>query len=181
MIPGQLTRDEVRAKYTPTPDPLWTPEIASRFFAGLPKNSYRHSVKLDDQRAMLIRDFGTHTLRAKRMSDAYVSTLGAILGAFADADLFGDECLVSQRDAALGTERTIRTIQSQMLVAGLLVKETRPQGHGFVGDVLVHSPMPPYRYRKATADYLERSHRAGEGECPYLELPSNLSPEDVPF
>ena len=177
----KLTRDEVIAKYSPIPDPLWTPEVAERFFAGLPKNSYRHSVKLDDQKTLLVRDFATHTLKAKRMSDAYVATLGAILGRFADADQIGDECLISQRDRTLGTDQTIRTIQAQMLISGLLVKQTRPQGHSFVGDVFVYSPRPPFRHRKATEAYLEKSRWDSEGEGPYLQLPLNLMPEDVPF
>ena len=181
MIAEKLTRDEVIAKYGPIRDPAWTPEVASAFFAGLPKAVYRHSVRLDDQRAMLVRDYGTAALMAKRMSDAFVITLATILDRFAEADALGTECVISQRDRLLGTERTIRTIQAKMLASGLLVKETRPQGHGFVGDVFVYAPCPPYRYRKATSEYLEQSCRDSEGECPCRGLPSNLSPEDVPF
>lgn len=177
----RLSRKEVQAKYGPIPDPLWTPEVEAKFFAGLPKASHRHSASLDDEREMLIRDFGTLTLKAKRMSADYVATLGAILGEFADADTLGNECLIPQRDEALGTARAIRTIQSQLLRSGHLVKETRSQGHGFVGAVFVYAPIPSYRHRKASVDYLEETYRSSEGECPYLATPSNLTLAVVPF
>jgi len=177
----RLSREAVLAKYGPIPDPLWTPEVEAKFFAGLPKASYRETVRADDEKEMLIRCFGTVTLKAKRMGASYVHTLGAILGGFADADLVGGECLIHQRDSTLGTAKTIRTIQAQMHRSGHLVKETRPQGHGFVGDVFVYSPLPGYRHRTASETSLNEAYRVTEGECPYLIPPSNLSPGDVPF
>lgn len=180
MIP-RLTREEVIAKYWPMPDPLWTPEVEAMFFAGLPAASPRQSVNMDDEKTMLIRDFAKEALKAGRLRDGYVSALGAILGLFADADSIGGECLISQRDDNLGSSKTIRTIQAQMLRSGHLVREIRTQGHGFVGEVLIYSPLPSHRHRTATAAHLEASYRATEGVCPYQDQPSNLSPEDVPF
>jgi hypothetical protein len=177
----KLSREEVIAKYSPTPDPLWTAEVNAKFFANLPANSPRQSVSMGDEKEMLIRDFAKVALRAGRLRDGYVSTLGGILGLFADADLIGGECLVSQRDNLLGTAKTLRTIQAQMLRSGHLVRETRPQGHGFVGEVLVYSPLPIYRHRPASADYLERAYRNTEGVSSKLSTPVNLSPEDVPY
>lgn len=177
----RLTREQVQAKYAPVPDLLWTLEIEARFFAGLPKAAYRHTTKPDALRALLIRDFGKVTLKAKRLSAAYISTLGAILGDFAETDTIGNECLISQRDEHLGTARAIRTIQAQMLQADLLVKETRPQGHGFVGEVFVYASRPLYCHRKATWELLETTHRRAEGEYPYPAFPSNLQEVDVMF
>ena len=177
----KLSREEVIAKYSPVADPKWTEEVAAEFFAGLPRATYRESVNPEDDKAMLLREFATGPLKAKRMSANYLSTLGAILGQFADADADGTEYAIARRDDHLGTEKTIRTIQAQMLTAGLLVKETRTQGHGFVGPVFIYSPSPPYRYRKATSAYLEKSYRLHEGEAPACPVPSNISPEDVPY
>jgi hypothetical protein len=136
---------------------------------------------MDDEKTMLVRDFGTVTLKAQRMSSDYVTTLGTILGVFADADRVGGEFTCSRRDTKLGTCKTIRTIQTQMLAAELLVKVKRTQGHGFVGEVFVYSPRPIYRHRLASAAYREWVYRSSEGECQYLAPPSNLSPADVPF
>jgi hypothetical protein len=177
----KLSREEVQTKYGPTPDPLWTDEVADAFLASIPKASYRDTLRPSEAKEILIRDFGTATLKAKRMSADYVHTLGAILGDFYDAGLIGGECLVSQRDTSIGTARTIRTIQGQMHQSGHLVKETRSQGHGFVGDVFVHTPRPQYRRSKTSEAYLNESYRRFEGECPYLTPPANLCPEDVPF
>jgi len=177
---SRLTREEVIAKYGPLPDPLWTPEVEARFFAGLPEKIPRHSSGVDDEKTMLIREFAKQTLKAERLRDGYVSTLGAILGLFADADSIGDECLFSQRDDGLGSAKTIRTIQAQMVCSGHLVREVRTQGHGFVGEVLIYSPLPSYRHRKATTDYLEDSYRATEGDSQELRTSNNLSPDDVP-
>lgn len=176
----KLTREEVIAKYGPVRDPLWTPEVEAAFFARLPPASYRHSVKLDDVRAMLVRDFGTADLKAHRMGAAYVSTLGATLGLFSEADRYGVECLVSHRDNRLGPPNIIRNIQEQMHNAGLLVKQTRAQGHGFIGSVYVYSPQERYRHRKATGGYLEQLYRGTEGENPVPPIPENLAPDDVP-
>jgi hypothetical protein len=177
----KLSREEVQARYAPIPDPNWTPEVEAEFFARLPDPSYRQAVKPNEEKEMLIREFATDILGAKRMSEGYRATLAAVLGEFADADLAATECLISQRDDTLGTAKTLRTIQAQMLAAGLLVKETRSQGHGFVGDVFVYSPCTVYRYRVATSAYLERSYRETEGEAPCRPVPANISPEDVPY
>ena len=179
--PLKLSREEVQARYAPIPDPNWTPEVEAEFFARLPDPSYRQAVKPNEEKEMLIREFATETLGAKRMSEGYISTLAAVLGQFADADTEDTECLISRRNEDLGTEKTLRTIQAQMLAAGLLVKETRSQGKGFVGDVFVYSPRDGYRYRMATSAYLERSYRATEGEAPCPPVPANISPEDVPY
>jgi hypothetical protein len=180
-VTDQLSREEVQAKYSPTPDQRWTPEIEAEFFARLPARSRRDLTQPDSEKVMLLREFAKETLKAKRMSAGYISTLGAILGKFADADEDGGECLIARRSEQLGTDREVRTIQGQLFNAGVLINETRSQGRGFVGAVFVYSPNPPYRYRKATAAYLEKSYREHEGEWPCHALPVNLQPEDVPY
>ena len=178
---AKLSRAEVIAKYSPIPDPLWTPEIEAEFFSRLPARTRRDPIEPHSEKEMLLREFAKETLRAQRMSAGYISTLGAILGKFAGADEDGGECLISQRAEQLGTANEIRTIQTQLFNAGILVAETRSQGKGFVGPVFVYSPKPRYRYRKATAAYLEKSYREHEGEWPHHALPVNLQPEDPPF
>lgn len=182
--PGRLTREQVQAKYGPVPDPWWTSERVDAFLAQLPHPAYRHTVPLDDVRAMLVRDFGRTDLKAQRMGAAYVSTLGAILGLFAEADSYGVECLVSQRDAHLGTAMVIRNIVTQMQSdgVGLMVKETRAQGHGFVGSVYVYAPQGRYRHRTASPSYWEQLCRSIEGKNKKPPpLPANLTGEDVPY
>ena len=169
----------MQARYAPIPDPNWTPEVEAGFFARLPKATYRQAVKPTEEKEMLIREFATDIFEAKRMSVNYISTLGAVLGQFVDADMEDTECLIARRSAKLGTEKTLRTIQAQMLAAGLLVKEVRSQGKGFVGEVFVYRPRAVYRYRVATAEYLERSYRETEGEAECPPVPANISPEDV--
>ena len=75
----RLSREAVQAKYSPIPDPLWTPEVEAEFFARLPKASYRQAVKPDKEKEMLIREFAKNFLKAKRMSTDYISTLAAVL------------------------------------------------------------------------------------------------------
>ena len=177
----KLSREEVQARYAPLPDRYWTPEVEAEFFARLPKASYRQAVKPDEEKEMLIREFAKDFLKAKRMSTDYISTLAAVLCQFADADIEGTECLIARRNNKLGTEKTLRTLQAQMLAAGLLVKETRSQGKGFAGEVFVYCPRAVYRHRVATAVYLERSYRNSEGEAAFTPVPDNISPEDVPY
>jgi hypothetical protein len=177
----RLSPEEVRAKYGPTPNPLWTPEVDAAFVATLPQRTRRNFIDQDSEKKMLLREFANETLEAQRMSAGYVSTLGAILGKFADADADGAECLISQRSEQLGSANEIRTIQAQLLNAGILVTETRSQGKGFVGSVFVYSPKPHFRYRKATTASLEKSYRKYEGEWNRHQLTVNLQPEDVLF
>jgi hypothetical protein len=180
-VTAKLSREEVQAKYAPTLDPRWTPEIEAEFFSMLPARFRRDLTQPDSEKVMLLREFAKETLKAQRMSAGYISTLGAILRKLADADEGGGECLIAQRTEQLGTANEIRTIQGQLLNASVLIKETRAQGKGFVGSVFVYSPNPPYRHRKATAAYLEKSYREHEGEWPCHSLPVNLQPEDVPY
>ena len=170
----KLSREEVQARYAPIPDTNWTPEVEAEFFTRLPKPKPRYA-------ALQIRAFAAETLGAKRMSEGYISTLGAVLEKMVEADRSKAECLIPQRNEQLGTPDTIRTIQAQMLAAGLLVKEVRPQGKGFVGEVFVYRPRAVYRYRVATPEYLEELYRACEGESPACPVPANISPEDVPY
>jgi hypothetical protein len=157
--PLKLSREEVIAKYSPIPDPTWTPEVEAKFFQALPKYKKKYPVEQ-------ITAFAVDTLGAKRMGENYIAALGEVLGKMAEADKNECECLIPQRDQKLGTPQTIRTIQAQMLAAGLLVKETRSQGHGFVGEVFVYRPRAKYRYRKATPEYLESLYRSTEGQAP---------------
>ncbi len=181
MTAKRLSREEVQARYSPTPDPRWTQEIETEFFAGLPALSRRDCQKPDSEKEMLLREFARETLEAKRMSTGYITTLANILRRFADADSEGGECLISQRAEKLGTPDVIRAIQGQLFHAGVLVNETRTQGKGFIGKVFVYSPKPPFRHREATEIYLEESYRHREGESPSEPLPANILPEDVPF
>ena len=114
------------------------------------------------------------------MGAAYVSTLGAILGLFADADTYGGECLVPQRNAHLGPPHIIRNIQDQLHVAGLMVKEVRQQGHGFVGEVFVYAPVARHRFKWATVEDLEKMCRSSEGEGKAGQAPLNLLSGEVP-
>lgn len=179
---GRLTRDQVIAKYAPVRHPQWTPEVEAQFFAGLPAPSYRHTIKLNAEKAMLVREFATETLKAKRQSAGYISTLGAVLGEFAKADANGTEYVLTRRGGH-GTEKTVRTIQVQMLDAGMVVRDIRSHGYGFVGAVFVYSPIPPHRHRIGTEKYLEECHRKHEGQSAGHRhpIPANLSPADVPF
>jgi len=79
-VTAKLSPEEVHAKYSPTPDPLWTPEVEAEFFARLPAKSRRDLIGPASEKQMLLREFGKETLKAQRMSAGYISTLGAILG-----------------------------------------------------------------------------------------------------
>jgi hypothetical protein len=178
---AMLSRAEVIAKYSPISDPLWTPEIEAEFFLNLPKRTHTEISVLDCEKGILLREFAKHTLHAKRMSAGYVSTVGEILGKFADSDSHGGECLISQRTEQLGSGREIRTIQAQLFNAGFLVNETRSQGKGFVGKVFVYYPKPHHQYRKATRASLEESYRRHEGESNSHQMPTYLQPRVIPF
>lgn len=130
---------------------------------------------------MLIRGFAEETLKARRLGTGYLHALSGILAKFAEADTHGTECRIARRGGHFGTEMTVRTLQAQMLAVGLLVRETRSQGHRYVGDVFLYAPRSPTRYRKATPEYLEKCYRENEGQRPCPALPSNLNGEDVPF
>lgn len=179
----RLSREEVTAKYAPKPDPLWTADREEAFFLNLDTVSRRTYTRMSGERYHLVKEFARDTLHAKRISDKYISTLGSILGSFATADKDGSECLVPRSAEQHGDPRTIRTIQTQMFNAGLLVKEVRTQGHGFIGSVFVYSPRAPFRHRAGNAASIEADYRAFEGEHQYSveQLPVNLTPEDVPF
>lgn len=182
--PLQLTREQVLAKYGPVPNTYRTPEALEAFLAALPKPCTRSPdvVKAGEARAMLVRDYGGATLKAQRMGGPYVSALGSILGLFAKADSHGREYLVSHRDSRLGPQNIIRNVQEQMHRAGLLVKETRPQGRGFVGTVYVYaSETRRRRFRKATPSDWEQLQRQNEGKCRVHAGPANLTGADVPY
>ena len=50
-----------------------------------------------------------------------------------------------------------------------------------MGEVFVYRPRTVYRYRVATAEYLERSYRETEGEAECPPVPTNIPPKDVPY
>lgn len=179
--PLKLSREEVQARYAPIPDPNWTPEVEAEFCSRLPERTFGEVAKPNEEKEMLIREFATDILGAKRKSAGYISTLAAVLGQFADADMQGTECLIARRNGKLGTEKTLRTVQGQMLDAGLLVRATRSQGKGFVGKVFIYCPRAAYRHRVATSAYLERSYRETEGEAACSPFPANFSPEDISY
>ncbi|MBK1684850.1 hypothetical protein CKO18_14925 [Rhodoferax fermentans] len=173
----RLSREEVAAKYGPKVDQNWTPEIEEAFFQSLPTTP--PPVRMSPAKRHLLREFACATLGAKRVSEKYLDTLGSVLHSFAVADRAGGEVVLSQRSAQHGEPQTIRTIQGQMVDAGLLVKEVRSQGHGFVGSVFVYSPR---RHSKATWDDLNAACRAAEQDGVSLwPLPANIRPGDVPY
>lgn len=177
----RLSREQVAERYGPWPDPAWTPEVEAAFFARLPSASHRDRDKPNPAKAGIIREFATSTLKAQRMSGGYIAALGAVLGRFAAADLDRTECLVSQRDSELGTPRTVRTIQVQMVPPGLLVKVTRTQGHGFTGDVYVYRPRAAKVCRRPALEALEGLYRADEGEAPCRSDRCGIEPGYVCF
>ena len=176
----RLSREEVAAKYGPKVDPNWTPEIEEVFFQSLPTTP--PPVRMSPAKRHLLREFACATLGAKRVSEKYLDTLGSILHGFAVADRAGGEVVLSQRSAHHGEPQTLRTIQAQMYCAGLLVKQVRSQGQGFVGPVFVYSPLSPPRTRKATWEDLDALCRATEQDQGHpWQRPANLRPEDVPY
>lgn len=176
----RLSREEVAAKYGPQVDPNWTPEMEAAFFQSLPTTP--PPVRMSPTKRGLLREFAGATLGAKRVSEKYIDTLGSVLHSFAVADRAGGEVVLSQRSAHHGEPQTLRTIQAQMHCAGLLIKQVRSQGQGFVGPVFVYSPLSPPRTRKATWEDLDALCRATEQDQgnPW-QLPANLRPEDVPY
>lgn len=180
--PHKLTREQVLAKYGPVPNTFRTPEALEAFLkvAGLRSPC---GVPLDPVRAMLVHDYGKATLKAQRMGSTYLFALGAILGLFAAADFRGRECTVAQRDGCLGPPNIIRNIQAQMHAAGVLSKETRPQGRGFVGSVHVYAPnKSDGQLTQAAALWIEQLYLTSREESHALApLPANLAGADVPY
>lgn len=173
----QLSRSEVQTKYGPPGDPGWTPEIEGDFLALLdrrPPDEYCRT------KVRLLREYAVDTLKAKRLSSGYLASLGAVLAKIAVADRYSIEWIFSQRDDLLGPRQTLRTIQTQMEAAGVLVRETRTQGHGFIGDVVVYRPCAVPR-RRWQFKNLEEAYRSIEGEAPYPSGPENINADDVPF
>lgn len=130
---------------------------------------------LPQDKAMLIDGFSRDHLKAKRVSPNYLGTLSRVLGKCADADHDGTEFLLSGRDDSLGTQKTLRTVQRQLLDADLLAALTRSQGRGFVGKVYVYNPAPPWRGSKT----YEQMCREVEGEGP-TTIPDSICLEDIP-
>lgn len=176
LLTLRLSRSEVQSKYGPTADTKWTPEVEAEFFTILDKRAPDNS---SPAKVQLLRDYATDTLKAKRMSGGYLTTLGAVLGKIAAADLASTECVISQRDEQLGPRKTLRTIQAQMEAVGLLVRKTRTQGHGFVGDVFVYRPSALTSRRKQYASCIERSYRATEGAVSCLRDTAHVWEKDM--
>ncbi len=163
-------------QHAPYPDPYWTLELESEFFARLNARHPRGSTYLGGAlettplcpaKELLLREYANHTLQAQRLSQDYLYTLEAVLVEIGEAEREHTECRISQRDSALGTRRTLRTIQAQLESAGVLIRVKRPQGHNFVGDVLVHKPNSPRYSCRSAAEEMERLFRACEGEAPH--------------
>jgi hypothetical protein len=165
---------EVTAKYARSPDPSWSLDIEAEFFARLDER-YPISVPgrrrlgkvlpLTASKAALLREYATDTLGAQRLSSSYLATLSAVLGRMAIAERRWTDCVITQRDDELGPRQTLRTIQAQLVAAEILTKETRSQGHGFVGDVFVCRPSGKCVPRRPPAEELERLYRATEVEA----------------
>lgn len=164
----------MRRKYAPIPDKEWTAEREAAFFASLPKSIPPVQSK---EREALVRQYAGETLGALRMSRGYVDALGAVLGTFAEADRHGQEVRLSQRMAQYGSPQTLRTIQSQMAGAGLLTKDVRSQGGGFVGTVFTYkTPKPRWLRRRDLEAAIERWSRAYP-----TEALADLGIDEVPF
>ncbi len=173
----QLSRSEVQTKYGPPGDPGWTPEIETDFLALLNRRPLHDYCPT---KVRLLREYAVDTLGAKRMSRGYLASLGAVLAKIAVADSYSIVWVFSQRDGQLGPRKTLRTIQTQMEAAGLLVRETRTQGHGFIGDVFVYRPCAVPTRRWQFKD-LEEAYRSKEGEAPYPFAPENITADNVPL
>lgn len=139
------------------------------------------AVSLSASKAALLREYATVTLNSQRISRSYLTTLSAVLGEIASAERGWAECTISQRDDQLGPRASLRTIQAQLEAAGVLIRVTRAQGHGFVGDVLIYRPSSAYVPIGFPAEELERSYRANEGTADYLHGPVNIETEDVRY
>jgi hypothetical protein len=179
--PHRLTREQVVARYAPCRDPNWTPEREAAFFESLPTGKAARTVRRDVP--WQVKDYAEKVLGAVRVSASYASTLCAILIAFAAADAHGTELRLTQRMEQYGPPQTMRTIQAQLLQAGLLVKVVREQGGGFVGPVHVYAPTPPVRFSPATwADWEAMCRACERGPTSYPDEALALSGiESVPF
>ena len=152
-------------KYAPTSDPEWTLDKEARFFATLdahyPYKAFtrKGSGKVEPLSALeaaLLREYATDTLDAKRLSGSYLTTLSAVMSKIANAERGRSDCTISQRDDRLGPRPTLRTIQAQLEVAGVLHRVTRTQGHGFVGEVFLYRHSRAYVPPEEPARTLER-------------------------
>jgi hypothetical protein len=179
---------EVTAKYAPSPDPNWSLDIEAQFFARLDE-CYPIKVTgprrpgtvlpLTASKAALLREYATDILSAQRLSSSYLTTLSAVLGCIAIAERRWTECVITQRDDKLGPRQTLRTIQAQLVAAEVLTKETRSQGHGFVGDGFVYRPSGKRVPRRPPAEELEGLYRATEVEADYPLVTANIEAQDV--
>jgi hypothetical protein len=181
---------KVAHKYSPTPDLRWTLEIEAEFFARLDEQHPSSpigrkwtgkAIPLSPSKAALVREYATDTLHAQRLSSSYLTTLSAVMGNIASAERGHSECTISQRDDRLGPRPSLRTIQAQLEVAEVLVRISRPQGRGFVGDVFVYRPSRTYVPHDDPAGDLEASYRAGEGEADFLPCLSQVETEVVRY
>lgn len=170
----RLSREEVQRIYAPPVDSKWTPEREAAFFASLPKLRAPAQSK---ERELLVREYAKDTLGAQRVSHGYLEALGTVLGAFAEADRAAVEVRLSQRMTKYGTPQTLRTIQTQMETAGVLTREVRSQGFGFVGQVYVYKP---FRSPWLCTEDLEEMRERRAAPYPNESL-TGLGIEDVPF
>lgn len=183
MTPTPET-SSVPHKYAPTPDPRWTPDIEAEFLARLdrlrthePPESSASSTP-GPAKALLLTAYAIDTLKAQRLSCFYLTTLNAVIGRIASAEHEQSECTVSQRDAALGSRQTLRTLQAQLEAAGVLQRDTRQQGHGHSGTVFVYRPSSRYVPSGFPSEELEAVYRAVEGETDYPSSCAGIDPED---
>jgi len=124
----------------------------------------------------MLEAFAKDSLGALRTSAKYLDALGRILWRFSKAERGRAVVVVSAHDEALGARQTLRTLQRQLLSAGLLVPQVRSQGQGFAGEVFVHKPPSKGR----TYRTYEEACRQHEGEGP-SSLPVGITSPDVPY
>lgn len=174
-------------EYAPTPDPHWTPAIEAEFFTRLdtlyPFESPRPwgsgtPVPLSPVKALLLTAYAIDTLKARRLSGHYLTTLSGVMGRMARAEREQREATISQRKGAFGPRQTLRTLQAQLEAAGMLHRETRYQGHGHSGTVFVYQPNSRYVPSGDPAAELEVTYRAVEGESDYPNICGGLESED---
>lgn len=178
QVTVRLTREEVIAKYAPVPHGIWAPEEIDAILVALPIRRSPHTAELSPEKEMLVREFARETLQAKRMSSSYVEALSALLGRFADADISGADYIPSRRRGP-GTEKTRRNLLLQLEVAGLMKRQTKTQGLGFVGEVFVYSPVSP-RTQGLSLEEDYRMHEMREA-VQRTPLPTNLMSNDLPY
>lgn len=127
----------------------------------------------------LLREFARQTLKAQRISAAYLGSLRIVLGNQAVAERCG-YILEMNRTVCFAPENTVRTIIDQMRAAG--ITESRLGIYGQGQSQVVQCFSSNEDDYDAGPDALERLYRQGEGQQP-CGPPRNppLGDEELPY